>query len=1085
MRPTKLVMCAFGPYAGKTEVDFDALGTSGVYLICGDTGAGKTMIFDAICYALFGEASGDSRSGARSTSSLRSDYAEPTMETYVELFFEYRGSVYRVKRNPDYTRAKVRGEGETKQTAGAEIELPSGQILNGVRKVNAEVISILGIDCEQFKQIVMLAQGEFRKLLTADTESREAIFRKLFGTEIYESIQDKLAEESRQLERANLRVKEQIKAFASQASLPEGSDAAMQLEEKLSSGVQLGSWLQDTLEKQLEIDEPKHKELDDRVEALRGKWSDANALLKQAESRPSHEADKKNLEGRIAELKESTPALVRELSAQKEKDVERNEALKRAAAIEATIPKYDELDDAEKKHAAAQKALDDARRQLEESEKQNASAKAKVDSVSEAVASLEGADIDLEKAKATRDASKRESDAAAAALALALDLQGKKDALAKAARALESAESEKGKAVKAKSDAAASLAAAKERLTGFGNVQGELSEANASYERAKSKVADAASLGQKRTQLVCDLDKARAPYEAAIEELKAAEAEHDKDLERLRDLQKRQRAGRAGILAAELQDGVPCPVCGSTDHPMLADLGIEIPSDNEVDAASEVESASKAKATNSSMAAAGLNAVLSEKRKLLEHFDEDHGGIAGIEEAQHEAQMELARASEKLKAAEASVAEAERAETDIKAAEAVYVKAVTSLEEKEEACQEAREKKIAAEAAFEAVSESSDAVDVGVAQSRCEKAKELLAAAEDGLSKAQQRVVAHAEKHDELAVAKLAKTKADELLASSQAAYQTTGENCRLAASKVEHLKADLEFSGKTGAEKEIDRLREIADRLKEARDAAEKALQANEADIRTNEELLRANERTLASIPIVDVEATKATMEGYTLEAGKIKDESATLKTRIDANRGCLKGIESALNKAGDIEERYGRVKLLADVATGNLVGKPKIRFEAYVQAIYFDKVIDAANQRLKALTSGQFELIRFSEGGGMAKAGLGLYVLDSFTGRARDASSLSGGESFQASLCLALGLSDIVQAHAGGIEFDTMFVDEGFGSLDQGALGNAISLLSDLSAGTKLVGIISHVEDLKANIPKRVYVAKDRTGSSVSVET
>ena len=153
-------------------------------------------------------------------------------------------------------------------------------------------------------------------------------------------------------------------------------------------------------------------------------------------------------------------------------------------------------------------------------------------------------------------------------------------------------------------------------------------------------------------------------------------------------------------------------------------------------------------------------------------------------------------------------------------------------------------------------------------------------------------------------------------------------------------------------------------------------------------------------------------------------------------------------------------------------------------MQAIYFDKVIEAANARLKMLTSGQFELIRYSEGGGNAKAGLGLYVIDSYTGRSRDASSLSGGESFQASLCLALGLSDIVQAHTGGIEFDTMFVDEGFGSLDQGALGNAISLLSDLSGGTKLVGIISHVEDLKANIPKKLVVTKTRTGSTVSME-
>ena len=1085
MRPTKLTMCAFGPYAGKTEIDFNALGTSGVYLICGDTGAGKTMIFDAICYALFGEASGDSRSGARSTSSLRSDYADAAMETYVELYFEYRGNIYRIKRNPDYTRAKVRGDGETNQTAGAEIELPDGQIVSGVRKVNAEVVSILGIDCEQFKQIVMLAQGEFRKLLTADTESREAIFRKLFGTEVYESIQDKLAEESRQLERANGRVKAQIAAFAGQASLPEGSAAAIQLEEKRSSEGQFGGWLQDVLREQLGIDEPKHKELDEMVESLRRKWSDANALLKQAESRPSIEADRKSLKERIAKLRGKTPELVKKLSEQKEKDVDRNEALKRVATIEATISKYDELDDAEKKRVAAQRALEDASRQFEELEKDNASAKVKVDSISQIVVSLEGSEINLEKAKAAYDASKRDNDAAAAALEKALDLKGKKDALAKATQALGSAENEMGKAVIIESDASAALSYAREKRSKFGNVQGELSEAKASFEKAKNKLAEAKSLGQKRSQLARDLDEARVPYETAVDELKAAEAEHDKDLERLRNLQKRQRAGRAGILAAELQDGVPCPVCGSDNHPAPADQNMEIPSDNEVDVASDAENASKAKATGCSITAASLNAVLTEKRKQLEGFDESHGGTSGIEQVLHEAQTELTRMSEKLKSAEAAMAEAEKAEKGVKTAELAHEKAASSLKEKEEAYQKARETQIAEKAAFAAVSESSDVVDVETAQSRCDEAMKRLAKAEDDVVRAQERVMAHAEKQDELVAAKLAKAKVEELLVSATTALQAANEERRLAASKVEHLKADLEFADKAAAEKEMSSLREIANKLKDAHDAAEKALRTNEADIRTNEELLKANEKTLSAIPNIDVEKTKSNMEGYRQEAEKIKAEASALKTRIDTNKGCLNGLESALNKAGDIEERYGRIKLLADVATGNLVGKPKIRFEAYVQAIYFDKVIDAANQRLKALTSGQFELIRFSEGGGRAKAGLGLYVVDSFTGRARDASSLSGGESFQASLCLALGLSDIVQAHAGGIEFDTMFVDEGFGSLDQGALGNAISLLSDLSGGTKLVGIISHVEDLKANIPKRVFVTKDRTGSSVTVET
>ena len=210
MKPLKLTMSAFGPYSGETEIDFRTLGRSGVYLVCGDTGAGKTMIFDAICFALFGEASGDSRNGARSSASLRSDFADPASKTFVELEFSYRGQTYRVKRNPDYERAKKRGEGTTKEPANAEIELPDGRCIGGVRKVNMQVEELLGIDANQFKQIVMLAQGEFRKLLTADTATREGIFRKLFATQKYEMLQDRLGEECRKLERENEKLKSEV-----------------------------------------------------------------------------------------------------------------------------------------------------------------------------------------------------------------------------------------------------------------------------------------------------------------------------------------------------------------------------------------------------------------------------------------------------------------------------------------------------------------------------------------------------------------------------------------------------------------------------------------------------------------------------------------------------------------------------------------------------------------------------------------------------------------------------------------------------------------------------------------------------------
>ena len=937
MRPVKLIMSAFGPYADTTEVDFDALGTAGVYLVCGDTGAGKTMIFDAICFALFGEASGDAKGGARSTSSLRSDYAERTTDTFVELVFEYRGERYRIRRNPEYLRAKARGEGETKRASGAEMELADGRVVSGVRKVNTQVEELLGIDSEQFKQIVMLAQGEFRKLLTADTETREVIFRKLFGTHVYEEVQERLAQECRALERENVKAKAQIAGFAGRARFPEGSSASEELEQKKATEGQLGGWLRDALCELLAVDEPEHARLDAEVEALRRKWSDANALLKQIEVRPALEQDARNHEAETSRLKEAAPALAAALEAARAHDDERSHAMERAARIEGTFPKYEELKETAEEQARMKAEDDEARRALEARTKETAETAALVKRLTDEVSRRDGADIRRVETSAKLDSAKTQVDAAARAL------------------------------------------------------------------------DEAKALAEKRALLAANVQAAEPPYQKALEALARDEAAHDADLARLNDLQKRQRAGRAGLLAAELEEGAPCPVCGSVHHPAPAPCapeGSAIPTDAELDAAAEAEARSKAASTADSITASQLKTVLDERRRQLGTFDEEHGGDADLEERIKLAQQAL--------------------------------EATCALRDD-------------AEAAYKQTAREADD----------------LARYEAELDAARKRA-----------------NQEGELLERAQTKARDTAEARRLVGERLSHLKSDLEFASLSDAQSEAARLRQKATSLKTARDTAETALRENAAALHTHEELLKAATKRLAEIPQADEETTKATMARYQQKAEQLKDEAARLKTRIDANRSCLDGLQDVLRHAGDIERRYGRVKLLADVATGNLVGRQKIRFEAYVQAIYFDKVIEAANVRLKMLTGGQFQLVRHSEGTGNAKAGLGLYVSDSFTGRARDASSLSGGESFQASLCLALGLSDIVQAHAGGVEFDTMFVDEGFGSLDQGALGNAISLLSDLSAGTKLVGIISHVEDLKANIPKKIVVTKTRTGSSVTLD-
>ena len=1085
MRPITLVMSAFGPYAAETVIDFESLGKTGVYLVCGDTGAGKTMIFDAISFALFGETSGSGKGNARSTASLRSDYADPQSPTYAELVFAYRGETYRVKRNPEYERAKSRGEGTTRQKADAEIELPDGRVVSGVRKVNAYIEELLGIDCEQFKQIVMLAQGEFRKLLTADTESREDIFRKLFGTRRYELIQEELAEQARQIERDNAKVKTQIATLAQQARFADESEQAGELARRRRGEGELGRWLLDALESFIETEGPKHKRLEEEIDKLRDAWYETNGLVKQAESRPALQQEQRALQQQIAELESSMPALEDALAREAAHDEQRLQATERAAVIEGSFAKYEA-------HAAAQSALQSAEakaqradRALEDALKERNSQAKRAESIAAAIDEIDGADIRLEKARAALADTERSLQAARKALDDATLLDRKRAVVEKAQREASRAQAERDAAIKDEQAKRSGLEQASHQVDSLSSAPAELAEAKGRVQQASRALTDAQHVKERRGDLAESVEAAREPLTAAQEAYAQAEREHERNTAATRTLQRDQRAGRAGMLAADLRAGEPCPVCGSTVHPSPATTQQSVPTDAEIDEAAAREAESGRRAAEASRKAERLLAAFDEKRKALETFDDEHAGENGIAAA-----IRVAQASfEEAKAAQTA---AEKRTALLEAARSAYAKALedhgqarSRLESASASCQETEKAYLAARTEAETLASTTAIKDKAQAQRESDAAarthddaKRAAARAEDDarkLSQLQEEARACAATHAE----------AQQALSNAEATQQGAATELALARERLASLKADLEFASLAQAQAQAAQLRAKAADLKAARDSAEQALADARLALASKREAFNAKAERLAAIPEVDVEAAQKAMDDLTARGKALGKQAGDLKTRIDANRSCAEQLERTLERAGDIERRYGRVRMLADAATGNLTGQTKIRFEAYVQAIYFDKVIDAANARLKRLTSGQFELVRYSQGSGNAKAGLGLYVIDSFTGRARDASSLSGGESFQASLCLALGLSDIVQAHAGGIEFDTMFVDEGFGSLDQGALGNAISLLSDLSGASKLVGIISHVEDLKSNIPKKLVVTKTRTGSSVALET
>ena len=937
MRPLKLTMSALGPYAGETEIDFTALGTGGVYLVCGDTGAGKTMIFDAICFALFGQTSGDARNGARTTASLRSDYATPSAKTFVKLSFDYRGQTYEIRRNPDYIRAKERGEGETRQRADAEMIMPDGTVVTGVKRVNIVVEDLLGIDCNQFRQIVMIAQGEFRKLLTADTDTREAIFRTLFSTGTYEALQKRLSDAARALERDAGELKTRMDALCDQAILPEGSAVASELKERRAGGTSAAGWLAEALRQLLAEDEPAYEALEARIEELRVQWSDARTVLTRLQTRAELQAEFVGLNQKQESLKAELPQLEEAFAACKQEDATREDKQAQVARLEGSLESYRTLASMQKAAAQAQRFSQQAKQADADAEKAEAAAQETEARLEEKAHALEGADMRAARGEAT-----------------------------------------------------------------LNELRNQLADAT----REAHQVADQKERLQKLMQ---EEAKATSAAHTAQEAFTQAEEQHDRDAAALSRLRRLQRAGRAGLLARDLQEGEPCPVCGSCDHPQLAQVeasGGEIPSDEAIDAAADVEEASRAVADKLSLKAGRAVALLEEKREQVKRFAEENGSADALDSRCATAAAAQAQLEKQLAVEEGRFAQLEKDA-------AALVKTREEYTTVREQAEEARHQR--------------------------EKTREAL-----------RKLLQEAE----------------------------------LAHDRVRHLREGLAFAGLEEAQSHLEALRDEVAALQQKRDAAELAVRENRAAITTNDELIKATQKQLLAIPPDDPEEIKKKMAACHDQANDLKAQAEALKTRIDANRACLSRIEGAMARTDDIQQRYGRVKELADAATGNLVGRPKLRFEAWVQAIYFDQVIDAANHRLKLLTQGRFELIRHSEGSGNEKVGLGLYVLDSFTGRARDASSLSGGESFQASLCLALGLSDVVQEHVGGIELDTMFVDEGFGSLDSSALGGAISLLSSLSGGTKLIGIISHVEELKANIPRKIVVTKGREGSTVALE-
>ncbi len=916
MRPVRLTISAFGPYSGETLIDMDRLGTSGLYLITGDTGAGKTTIFDAVVFALYGEASGS----VRESSMLRSKYADDKTRTFVRLEFAHNGEIYTVERNPEYRRPKSRGEGFTIERANAELRLPDGRVITKTADVTVKITELLGVDRSQFTRVVMIAQGDFLKLLHASTKEREEIFRHIFKTKLYSDVQDLLKKETSALDNeyraAEADIEKEAGAVVCPVDYPEYADA-----EGLGSG-----------------DVPFGR-ADEIIAAIIERDTKARACLSSGEARLSKETDELNKalgrageRNRLRQDKLEAERFIRDTKIDlKNLREEYDKALQSGEYIERLtyeiqsgtdrLPEYKRLEEINKEAADVSERL--TKNEIE------------IKSVSEQLMAARKLDAELSgELEGLRDAPER---------VLRLKLE-EKDLLSR-------------------------LGALEE----FCKMAGDIKLAEERYEAA-----------------------ARS-YRAAADESAHAAAEYETAYRTFLDCQ-------AGIIALSLEENTPCPVCGSVNHPSPAGLIDNAVSENELEMLKDGYAAARGRAEELSTAAGTRLAEL-EKAKEDVRKRQDELFPGGGSDKADAARDELKRDLERLKA--------EIVREDTRA------KRKTELEKK-----------------------------IPDTQSEAQRREKRITELERDAAAFNERLSALKKQSGEL------------------------GER--------------LEFPSKTEAEAAIERKVKERGELIGAREAAKAAYEDLSARVNEKKAQAAALEKRLADGGDEDTAALRERLAVLEEQLRGNKSRSEEIAMRLSVNERARKGLAQKLKSAEDIAKRLTLIKNLSDTANGQLIGCEKITLETYAQTAYFDRIIASANVRLMEMTGAQYELKRRESGEKARKSGLELNVTDHYNGTERDVKTLSGGESFMASLALALGLSDEIQREAGGIKLDTMFVDEGFGSLDENALKQAIGALSSLTESSRLVGIISHVGELKSRIDKKIIVTKRRaSGSAVRIET
>lgn len=915
MRPIKLNITAFGSYAGENIIDFNKLGTDGLYLITGVTGAGKSTIFDAVTYALYGGLS------EKSDKMLRSEYADPGVDTVVELEFEYKGKNYTVRRNPAYKRQNKRGGDPVKRPAGAALTLPDGKVIEKSTQVDAEIKRILGITKEQFKQTVMIEQGKFRELLTADTKARKEILRSIFNIYVYNDFQERIGTRAAVVKSEFEKQLRELAGISESIKCDEDGELSVLRDKAVKGELSVLSELAASLKKQNSEDNSRLENLNEAQKKIGAKILEVNELITKGNAQIKRRNELKAALEKLPEIQKNSEEKSTEARLIEEKNSSENDKLnKDIGALENDLPKY--------------KSLEIQRQNLGMIEKRISNNTAAKDSI---VSCLNV-------------------------------LQEEQKRLLEESAGLESA--------------------------------GEnIAKLNADIKECEQR---SKSLSELKNELRA-LKTAQNEYSALQEKYLAARSNSDKLQTLALDKRRSFNDEQAGILAETLHNNEPCPVCGSVDHPKPAQKTAGAPSKEEVEAAEAKAETARINTDKISSDCNAKKSVIKEKERGITNKISELLPGSTLDNADENADNELA----------------------------VIGKSIKAFTEK----LSAENKKL----------------------KRKNELSELIPKKQAEIDKSNKDI-------NDLTTA----------IANDSGSKDQLQE-------QVDNDSKQLNFPNVAEAEACIAELRDRIGKNKAAIDSAKKAAEGCDQKLKNITAEIEAHKKELSFGEPIDVEEKEREMKRLKDEEARANEKILEIMLRHNENENAAEKLAVISGRVIEADRENTFIQSLADTARGKLSGGVKIDLESFVQTRFLDSILHSANRHLHKMSNGQYELIRKKNiDTAQGQHTLDLNVKDYYNGTQRDVKSLSGGESFLASLSLALGLSDTVQQRGGGVRLETMFIDEGFGSLSPEYLDRAMGVLRSLTESDRLIGIISHVEEIKRLIPKRIEITKDGSKGS-----